>query len=36
MRLRTLTSSSLALALIITGPAAASATGLDGAHAPTD
>ena len=36
MRLRTLTSSSLALALIVTGPAAASATGLGSADAPTD
>ena len=34
MRLRTLTSSTLALALIITGPAAASATGLGSADAP--
>ena len=36
MRLRTLTSSSLALALIITGPTAASATGLGSADAPAD
>ena len=36
MRLRTLTSSTLALALIVTGPAAASATGLGSADAPAD
>ncbi|SDS83860.1 2',3'-cyclic-nucleotide 2'-phosphodiesterase / 3'-nucleotidase [Brevibacterium siliguriense] len=36
MRLRTLISSSLALAVIITGPAAASATGLGSADAPAD
>ena len=36
MRLRTLTSSSLALALIITGPTATSATGLGSADAPAD
>ncbi|MCS4591684.1 5'-nucleotidase C-terminal domain-containing protein [Brevibacterium sediminis] len=36
MRLRTLTSFTLALALIVTGPAAASATGLGSADAPAD